>query len=447
MKASHGTRPPLSAARRLDERHAMNGTILVVLYVLCAGASAFFSSAETAITSLTDAAIFRMKSAGEKSAERLERMRNDLPRTLGTLLVGNTLANAAAGSLGAGLAISAFGEKWGVLIATVLTTLLLLVVSEVTPKTLAARRPDRVALLFVGPIEFFVRLLAPVTHLLSAVARWILGPFGADEPADVTDEDVKSIINLSREQGGIKREESELLHAVLAFGQTPVREAMVPRARIVLLPVSASFEQVEAVCRDHRYSRYPVFRQNTDNIVGILHVKDLLDVSDSEEKAFEMSRYLRPAIFVPELKRSEDLFREMRRHRFHMAVVVDESGAVAGLVTLEDLIEQIVGDIFDEHDEPASRPERDGTSLLVEGAYSLASLERDLGASFDDPDDETVAGFLLRKFGRIPRAGARTREGDLEFLIERASPRAIERIRILRVPAAHPAVPADARKA
>jgi len=149
---------------------------------------------------------------------------------------------------------------------------------------------------------------------------------------------------------------------------------------------------------------------------------------------------------VPELKRSEDLFREMRRRRFHMAIVVDESGAVAGLVTLEDLIEQIVGDIFDEHDEPAGRPERDGTSLLVEGAYPLTSLERDLGASFDDPDDETVAGFLLRKFGRIPRAGARTREGDLEFLVERASPRAIERIRILRVPAAHPAVPADARK-
>ena len=167
---------------------------------------------------------------------------------------------------------------------------------------------------------------------------------------------MKSVINLSREQGGLKREESELLHAVLAFGQTPVKEAMVPRARIVLLPVSATFEQVEALCREHRYSRYPVFRQNTDDIVGILHVKDLFDVSDSEESAFEMSRYLRPAIFVPELKRSEDLFREMRRRRFHMAVVVDESGAVAGLVTLEDLIEQIVGDIFDEHDEPAGRP-------------------------------------------------------------------------------------------
>ena len=172
----------------------------------------------------------------------------------------------------------------GVLIATVVTTLLLLVVSEVTPKTLAARRPDRVAHLFVGPIAFFVRLLSPMTHLLSAIARWILGPFGADEPADVTGEDVKSVINLSREQGGLKREQSELLHAVLAFGHTPVREAMVPRARIVLLPVAATFEQVEAVCRENRYSRYPVFRQNTDDIVGILHVKDLFDVSDTEEK-------------------------------------------------------------------------------------------------------------------------------------------------------------------
>jgi putative hemolysin len=424
----------------------MTFPILIVLYFLCAAVSAFFSAAETAITSLSESAVFRLRNSGEKKAQRLERLRDDLPRTIGTLLVGNTLVNAAAGSLGAGLAIAAFGEKWGVLVATILTSVLLLVVSEVTPKTIAARRPEQVALLFVYPIELFVRLLAPVTRLLSAVARWILGPFGADALADVTQDHVKSVIDLSREQGGLEREETELLHAVLAFGRTPVREAMVPRARIVLLPVSATFAEVEAACREHRYSRYPVTRQNSDDIIGILHVKDLFDVSDSEENAFELGRYLRPAIFVPELKRSEELFREMRRRRSHMAVVVDESGAVAGLVTLEDLIEQIVGDIFDEHDEPAGRPERDGTSLVVEGAYPLASLERDLGASFDDSDDETVAGFLLRKFGRIPRTGAKTREGDLEFLVERASPRAIERIRILRVPA-HSTAPAGERKA
>ena len=292
-----------------------------------------------------------------------------------------------------------------------------------------------------------MKLLSPATALLSAVARWILGPFGVEESADVTEEDVKSVISLSREQGGLKREESDLLHAVLAFGDTPVRDAMVPRAKIVSLGVASTFAEVEAVCREHRYSRYPVTRGHEDDIIGVLHVKDLFDVTDAEEARFDVARYLRPAVFVPELKRAEDLLREMRRRRFHMAVVVAESGAVAGLVTLEDLIEQIVGEIFDEHDEPARPPVAEGTSLLVEGAYPLASLERDLKVSFDDPEAETVAGFLLRKFGRIPRAGARTRAGGVEFLVERATPRAIERVRILRPDAQQPAGVADNRKA
>jgi putative hemolysin len=421
--------------------------LLLFFYVACAACSAFFSATETAITSLTEASIFRMKAEGRRGAERLERLRGDLPRTLGTLLVGNTLANAAAGSLGAALAISAFGEKWGVLVATLFTSILLLVVAEVTPKTLAARRPERLALFFLGPIEAFVRFLTPLTALLSAIARWILGPFGVEEAADVTEEDVKSVIALSHEQGALKREESELLHAVLAFGDKPVRDAMVPRAKIVSLDVSATFARVEAVCREHRYSRYPVTRGREDEIVGILHVKDLFDVSDAEEAAFDLGRYLRPAVFVPALKRAEDLFREMRRRRFHMAVVVDESGAVAGLVTLEDLIEQIVGDIFDEHDEPDRAPVAEGTALLVEGAYPLASLERHLAVSFDEPEAETVAGLLLRKFGRIPRAGARTRAGGVEFVVERASPRAVERIRILRPDAPRPAAASEQRKA
>ncbi|MEO7921918.1 MAG: hemolysin family protein, partial [Thermoanaerobaculia bacterium] len=246
--------------------------------------------------------------------------------------------------------------------------------------------------------------------------------------------DVRSLITLSHEHGALEREEKEILHAVLEFGDTPVREAMVPRARLVALAADSDFEQVEAVCREHRYSRYAVYRGSPDEVVGILHVKDLFDVTDSEESSFDLSRYLRPAVFVPELKRAGDLFREMRRRRFHMAVVVDELGTITGLVTLEDLIERILGDISDEHDEPVTRPVSDGTSLILEGAYSLASLERELGVSFDEPEAETVAGFLLKKFGRIPRSGAKAHEGDLEFLVERASPRAIERIRITRKP-------------
>ena len=410
----------------------MNEGLLLGLYVLCAMGSAFFSAGETAITSVTDSAIFRMKSEGRRGAERLERLRADLPKTLGTLLVGNTLANAAAGSLGAGLAISAFGEKWGMLVATLLTSVLLLVVAEVTPKTLAARRPEALSLLFVGPIETCVSLLTPATALLSAVARWILGPFGVEESADVTEEDVKSVISLSREQGGLKREESDLLHAVLAFGDTTVRDAMVPRAKIVSLDVTSSFDRVEAVCREHRYSRYPVWRDDPDEVVGVLHVKDLFDVTDEEERTFNLSRHLRPALFVPELKKAGELFREMRRRRSHMVFVVDERGTLSGLVTLEDLVEQIVGEIADEHDEPQRRPLMVGAALIVEGTYPLASLEAEVGLPLEEPDVVTVAGLLLRRFGRIPRTGARTWLGDTEFVVERASPRAIERIRITR---------------
>ncbi len=427
----------------------MNEGLLLILYGVCAIVSALFSAAETALTSVSDAAVFRLGEEGRRGARRLERLRRDLPRTLGTLLVGNTLANAAAGTIGAAAAISLLGEKWGVVAATAGTTALLLVLSEVTPKTLAAGHPEEVALALSRPLELAVSVLVPVSGLLTRLARFLLRPLAAS-PAPLpgtTDAEVKSLITFSHERGGLERDEKEILQAVLDFGDVPVRDAMVPRARMVSLPVAASFDTVEAVSREHRYSRYPVWRENPDDIVGILHVKDLFDVTDAEEKTFELARYLRPAVFVPELKRAGDLLREMRRRRFHMAVVMDERGTLAGLVTLEDLIEQIIGDIADEHDEPARRPVADGTSLILEGAYPLTSLERDLGISLEEPQVETAAGFLLRRFGRIPRTGARIRVGDLEFLVERATPRAVERIRITRGPAGVARERAGAREA
>lgn len=414
----------------------MNDWLLLASYAVCAFSAAFFAGAETALTSVSDSTIFRLKQEGRRGAERLERLRENLGKTLGTILVGSTVANIAAGSLGTALAISLWGERWGVLVATIATTLLLLVFAEVTPKTLAARRAEEFALVVSRPVEILVRLLSPATSVLSRLAAILLQPLGAgEEEADsVTEADVKSLITLSHEQGGLEREETEFLHNVLDFGDTPVKEAMISRSKMVALPANADFPTVESICREHRYSRYPVYRGTQDEIIGILHLKDLFDVTDEAEKTFELARHLRPAVFVPELKRAGDLFREMRRRRFHMAIVVDELGAVSGLVTLEDLVEEIVGDISDEHDDPEKRPVNDGTSLLLEGTYPLASLERELGVSFDEPEVETVAGFLIRKFGRIPRAGSRARERDLEFIVERASLRAIERIRIVRKP-------------
>jgi len=412
----------------------VSNTLLLVLFLLCICGSSFFSGSETALTTLSDASVFRLKERKHPQATRLERLRGHLPQTLSTLLIGNTLVNIAAGSIGTALAIDALGERWGVVTATIATTVVLLVFGEVTPKTLAARQAERFSAFVAPAIELLVTLLAPLAKLLSALAAVLLRPFGpaASGPADVTEEDVRDLISLSHQHGQLEREEKEILHAVLEFGDRPVVEAMVPRAKMVVLPADADFEKVEAIGRVWRYSRLPVYRDTPDDIVGILHVKDLFDVTDAEEKAFNLARFLRPAIFVPEQKRSGDLFREMRRRRFHMAIVVDELGAVSGLVTLEDLIEEVLGDIADEHDEEAASPVMDGASMLVEGAYPVASLERDLGRSLEEEEMETVAGLLLKKFGRIPRTGARTWLGDVEFVVERASPRAIERVRITK---------------
>jgi putative hemolysin len=407
---------------------------LAALFGLSVLLSAFFSGSETAITSVSDAAVFRLRENKHPAGEILARLRADLARTLSTLLIGNTLVNIAAGSIGTALVLPRLGERWGLAVATGATTLILLVVSEVTPKMAAARRPVGFAAAVALPVELLVRTLTPVSSTLNAVARLVLRPFGlqAEASPGVTGDDVRDLISLSHQGGALEAEEKEILHAVLEFGDVPVKDVMTPRGRMISLDAKASFAEVEQLCREHRYSRYPVWRSDPDDVVGILHVKDLFQVTDEEERSFQVAKYLHPAVFVPELKRADDLFREMRRRRFHMAIVVDERGGVAGFVTLENLVERILGEIADEHDEPADAPRSEGTALIFEGRFPLASLEKEIGMSFDEPGVETAGGYLLKRFGRIPRPGARLSVGEVEFLVERASPMAIERIRVAR---------------
>ena len=414
----------------------MSDGVLFFLFAGCAIVSAFFSAAETALTSLSDASVLRMKEEGRHAASRIEHLRSDLARTLGTLLVGSNVANTGAGTVGAAVAINHLGEQWGVVAATVGTTAVLLVFSEVIPKTLAARYPAGVAVSVSAPVALFVRFFAPLTNLLSRLANTVLDFFGAGRRAapDLTKADVRSVIDLSHRQGALASEETAILRAALTFGDRPARDVMIPRSRVVALPVRCTFAELETLCRENRYSRYPVWRESPDDVIGILHVKDLFDVTDEEERAFDLSKRLRPAFLVPEMKRSEDLLREMRRRRLHMAIVVDETGSVAGIVTLEDLLEEIVGDIRDEYDEPVATAVSDGSSLVVNGDYPLTSLEQDFGVSFEKTEARSAAGLILDRLGRIPRAGARWREGELEFVVERASPRAIERLRVTRAP-------------
>jgi CBS domain containing-hemolysin-like protein len=249
------------------------------------------------------------------------------------------------------------------------------------------------------------------------------------EPS-LTEEEMKSVINLGADEGIIHGEERRLLHKVLEFGDRTVRDIMLPRTKIIALPETASFADVGRALREHKLSRLPVYRETLDNIIGILHAKDLFALNDSEEAAFRLAQWVDPPYLVPESQRAEELLREMQRRRTHMAVVVDEFGGTAGLVTIEDAIEELLGPIEDEYDDeegPGFQPAGE-RRFLLDGTLRLDDLEEQFGISLPREEAETIAGHLLMRFGRIPRKGERWRGRRADFVVEEATPTAIQKV-------------------
>lgn len=252
----------------------------------------------------------------------------------------------------------------------------------------------------------------------------------AEKAPTLTEEEMKSVFNLGADEGLIHGEEKKLLHKVLEFGDKTVREIMVPRTRIVAVAVDATFTDLRSLLREHKLSRIPVYRETLDNVIGILHAKDLFDVTDEEEANFRLDRYLDAPFLVPEFKPAEDLFREMRRRRTHMAIVVDEFGGTAGIATIEDAIEELLGPIQDEFDEEESPGfvAAGRQKFLLQGDFRLDDLEEQFGIALPRDQAETIAGHLMHRFGRIPRKGERWRGRRADFVIEEASPTGIDKI-------------------
>jgi magnesium and cobalt exporter, CNNM family len=290
----------------------------------------------------------------------------------------------------------------------------------------------------VLPLSWMMKLLSPVANVCVRLTNGVLRAFGVSQARPgLTEEELKSVFNLGADEGVIHREEGRLLHKVLEFGDKTVRDIMVPRTKMVALPETASFHDVRTLLHEHKLSRLPVYRGSLDNIVGILHAKDLFDLSDAEEKGFELAKYCDPPFLVPEFKRAEDLFREMRRRHTHMAIVVDEHGGTAGLVTIEDVIEELLGQIQDEHDEEVPGFELAGErTYLLEGSFRLDDLEEQFGFHLPRDEAETIAGHLMLRFGRIPRNGERWKGRFADFVIEDATPTAVRKVRMTLPPTA-----------
>jgi putative hemolysin len=406
--------------------------LYVSAFVLSLAFSGFFAASETALVSLGRIDLQRMREKADRRGAMIRTLRSHTARLLAVILIGQNLFMSAASASATNLATGWFGQKSGFFIAVLFSTVTLFVFAEMMPKAIGAASPVSVSRAVVVPLSGMMKLLAPVAEVCVKMTNRVLRLVGvAEKRPGLTEDELKSVFNLGADEGVIHSEERRLLLKVVEFGDRTVRDIMVPRTKIVALPETAVFAAVRTLLREHKLSRLPVYRGTLDNVIGILHAKDLFDLTDEEEASFELGRYCDAPFLVPEFKRAEDLFREMRRRHTHMAIVVDEHGGTAGLVTIEDAIEELLGPIQDEYDEETPGFEAAGErTYLLDGSYRLDDLEEQFGLSLPRDEAETIAGHLMLRFGRIPRKGERWKGRFADFVIEDATPTAIQRVKM-----------------
>ena len=408
--------------------------VLAVLFAL----SALFSGSETAITALSKARLRKLKEDRIKGAETLERLLANTPRLLSTIILGNTLVNILAASVATEVAIRVYGS-YGVGIASGLTTLAILIFSEITPKTYAVRRPEKVALATFRIIGAFSYVLYPISKVLLVIANGILQLLGQEvikQGPFMTADEIKTVVAIGEEEGVLEEEERKMIHSILEFGDTIVKEVMVPRTDMVAIEAERTVEEALSVARKHGYSRIPVYEGSLDNVTGILYVKDLLNFFDRGKLDVLVKDVAREPFFVPETKRVDELLREFQVNKTHMAIVVDEYGGTAGLVTLEDLLEEIVGEIFDEYDfEEEKRIEEVAPGeWLFDGRVDIDGVEELLGIEFEEEEAETIGGAITSLLGHVPTEGEEVVFGGYCFTVEKVAGRRVHRIRAIRMP-------------
>ncbi|MBE0415698.1 MAG: HlyC/CorC family transporter [Dehalococcoidia bacterium] len=393
--------------------------LYLVLLFLCLVASAFFSSAETAFVSLPKTRVMHMVSTKVAGAERVARMTEQPERLLATVLLCNNFVNVAAAALGTVVAVSIWEGDIGVLIATIVVTILLLIFAEVTPKTFAIRHAERLALLYVYPLGAITTIAYPIAAGLGWLGSTLAG--GRVQPKSVVSEDeIRSMISVGREEGTVEEAEAEMLHKVFDFGDCTVREVTTPRPEVTWIEEGTKLADFLATYAESPHTRFPVYRDNIDNVTGILSIKDVLmaQAKGSLDKGSTIDELVRPVYFVPEAKRIAQLFAEMQSHGYQMVVVVDEFGVTSGIVTMEQLVGEIVGRLGDElMSEVKDFEFIDELTIQIDGSMRVEDANEELGLGLPQGDYDTVAGFVLSLLGFIPKEGEQLRYNGLKLVI------------------------------
>jgi CBS domain containing-hemolysin-like protein len=400
--------------------------------ILLIAAVAVMAASETAITKTGRARAYKLVEEGRRGARSLQRVVENLPPYLGVVLLLTLLATVGGTTLAASLATS-LTHKYGEIIATIAMTLVTFVFAEITPKTYAILHSDRVALRVAPLLVLLGRFLVPLTKVLIRVSNVIMPGRGIPEGPFVTEEEIRAMADVASEDAQIEEEEKELIHSIFEFGDTIVREVMVPRPDMAAAPVQANVRDVLDLILRRGYSRIPVYGGTIDEIEGVVYAKDLLRHLHAGKGDVELDKIMRPAFFVPETKRVSDLLREMQQRRIHIAIVLDEYGSTAGLITIEDLLEEIVGEIADEYDreEPEVVPLQDG-SYRVDGRMSVDDLGDLLESDLPNEEWDTVAGLMYGLLGAVPTQGETVTFDDLRFTAEKVQGRRIAKILVER---------------
>jgi CBS domain containing-hemolysin-like protein len=406
---------------------ALLGTLLI---------AATSAAAETALTSVNRLRIRNLAEEGDPSAKRIERLLQQPQLFLSTILVVSNLSVITASTLATIIAVD-LDFTGAEVVSTVLLSLIVLIFCEITPKSAAVQAPERWARWLVGPVEALTVVLRPVVLALTWVTGGLVRLFGGRGAHRmspfVTEDELRLLVEVSEEQGVLEEEEREMIDNVFELSDTAVREVMVPRVDMVTVEADTPTEEATQMVLQGGQSRVPVYDDTIDNIIGVLYAKDLLRVYASGQKPATVRHLARPAYFVPESKRLDDLLRELQQQRVHMAIVVDEYGSVTGLVTIEDLVEEVVGDIKDEYDVEEQLYERVGENeFIVDAKIDLDEFNELVDRELPEDGYETVGGFVYSQLDKIPTVGDTVRFQDMEFTVLATKGRRVTKIKVVR---------------
>lgn len=407
----------------------------IVSLIVCLTLSAVFSASETALMSLSKIRIKQMVENKEKGADRINKLLSDPNKLISSILIGNNVVNIAASSLMASLAIEKFGNS-GVGIATGIMTLLVLIFGEITPKSLAAQKAEKFSVRLSGFVQLCMTVLSPISFALSKVTNFMIKILGGHVDKNqpfITQEELKTIVSVSHKEGVLEGEEKDMIYNVFDFSNSRVNDVMITRTEMVAIDVKSSYEEVIRVISEEQYSRIPVYEDTIDNIIGILYVKDLVFLQGQKDSGFDLREYIRKPHFTYEFKPTKDLFEEMRANRIHMVIVVNEYGGAEGIITMEDLIEEIVGDIEDEYDKETNDIEIiKENEYVVNGNTRIEEINDLIGTHIESEDFDTIAGFVIGLVHNIPELKQEIEYENIKFIVENVNGSRIEKIRIIK---------------